>query len=745
MPFDPGTAVPFPLDFGSSFAEEFLLHPDFRIIAGFLLGWVFWSGISYACRSQFFQLIGRIVWNFLRGMRSNPSELSDVEAQAARNVEKQSQRRFSQLSAIHRISNEAALTFTLNLCFAFAGFAEFCSLLVYDRNGETACAFTIAWGSMAAQSARLIGLLMLVLRLNHRGVSNVEFYCLCTALVVGLSFFLSATCFLHIDSDENRWVPTAILSSAGFIVLESYMIVRFLGWDAYKTGFKAMLAKSVNMQVGRGCSLLLLDVLTVVPNAATINQLTQFVPFSIAALIVLGVFNHDVQERYAIPGSRVGVVGSNMPSPQVLNGDNNKDNSFIVFDSPEPPPAPIGRPSERQTLVVPTSAPPRIGDASVFAEHQTRQILPFQVQYAEQLERHLHTGPIVAPIRPKRQRPRVQVVIEDMEPPPSDSKAVPSIIGSDIIRMSSAATSDSKKQWSPGSNPTPTDYTVSRSGSSSVATPTTTIRTPTTTRDSTLSMLAPSHTRSVSSGSRMILSAASSRQPSRRKIRSPGDTTSKLPWRSAPRTSFASAKTFGAREELPIVVEGQSSSGSRRTSRGSAITKHTVISRPHSLRGSGSTSPQRSRFGKQLPSLPSDSRPSSSRHLAVPESRRSTVGLPASPASFKSIRPSSEYIVRTPTTPKVPTPELPSPALPTSTLPMPSSPPSGAYERAQGTGRLRGPRSPPISSSVPNLVSGWPVSELGLREERRRSISYPALPPLTLGSASLQHVASIRR
>lgn len=548
-----------------------------------------------------------------------------------------------------------------------------------------------------------------------------------------------------------------------------------------------MLAKSVNMQVGRGCSLLLLDVLTVVPNAATINQLVQFVPFSVAALIVLGtrhsilyniehhfdlctgVFNHDVQEQYAIPGSRVvtfaippvptplptprptphpptsqGVVGSTMPTPQ-LNGYNNKDNSVIVFDSPEPPPAPIGRPSERRTLVVPTSAPPRIGDASVFAEHQTRQILPFQVQYAEQLERHLHTGPIVAPIRPKRQRPRVRVVIEDMEPPPSDSKAVPSIIGSDIIRMSSAATSDSKKQWSPGSNPTPTDYTVSRSGSSSVATPTTTIRTPTTTRDSTMSMLAHSHTRPVSSGSRMILSA-SSRQPSRRKIRSPGDTTSKLPWRSAPRTSFASAKTFGAREELPIVVEGQSSSGSRRTSRGSAMTKYAVIGRPHSLRGSGSASPQRSRFGKQLPSIPSDSRPSSSRHLAVPDSRRSTVGLPASPASSKSIRPSSEYIVRTPTTPKVSTPELPSPALPMSTLPMPSSPPpGGAYERAQGTGRLRGPRSPPISSSVPNLVSGWPVSELGLREERRRSSSYPALPPLTLGSASLQHAASIRR
>lgn len=39
---------------------------------------------------------------------------------------------------------------------------------------------------MAAQAARLIGLLMLVLELHHQGASNAEFYCLCLALVIGL-------------------------------------------------------------------------------------------------------------------------------------------------------------------------------------------------------------------------------------------------------------------------------------------------------------------------------------------------------------------------------------------------------------------------------------------------------------------------------------------------------------------------------------------------------------------------------
>ena len=419
-------------------------------------------------------------------------------------------------------------------------------------------------------------------------------------------------------------------------------------------------------------------------------------------------------------------VASPVHSPQPQD----QDDSVPVLDSPPPP---IGRATERQPISVPSSAPPRIGDAPVFAEHQSRQILPFQVQYAERLERHVHTGPIAMPLRTKRQRPHVQVVIEDMEPPERSSVVPPSVIGSDILRMPSAATTRSTK-WSPDSNTTPSDYTVSRS--SSAATPTTTTRTPTTTRDSTLSMFttgAPS--RSLSAGSRTVLSAAS-RQPSRRKIRSPGEASLKLPWRSVARSSFTSNRTFGAREELPVVVEGRADGSSRRASHTSAAAKRMVISRPQSLRASRPSSLQPPRVGKQLPSIPSNSRRSSP-HLMVPEHRNSPIGLPESPAS--SIRPSSEYIVRTPPapSPKLPSPKPPSPVPPPISVAMPTSPPVSAYERVQGSGRLRGPRSPPMSSSVPNLLSGWPVTELGIREERRRSGSCPELPPLDLGMTGL--------
>lgn len=53
-----------------------------------------------------------------------------------------------------------------------------------------------------------------------------------------------------------------------------------------------MFAKSANIYVARACSLLVLDLLTIVPNAMTTNQIAQFIPLSVGALIVLGMNVH---------------------------------------------------------------------------------------------------------------------------------------------------------------------------------------------------------------------------------------------------------------------------------------------------------------------------------------------------------------------------------------------------------------------------------------------------------------------
>lgn len=397
----------------------------------------------------------------------------------------------------------------------------------------------------------------------------------------------------------------------------------------------------------------------------------------------------------------------------------------LVLDSPFVPTHP--RRKQHLPSMVPSSAPPRIGDAPVFDAQQKRQILPFQVQYAEQLERRIHTGPIVAPIRTKLQRPQVQVVIEDTEPVEHALKSSTSIIGSDIVRFQSSRTVSTERPHPSPLNITPSDYTNSRIWHDTPAI------TPTTVCDLTLSMpVTPGPLTSVSPSSRDVLSAAPSRSQSTAwKVRSLAEASAKSAWRPPiPRQSYSSAKTFGAREELQTVREGQPS-GPRRASRVSNFTNRRVgVARPQSLKSTRRPSPQLSRMGKALPPIPIPAAAPPPQYLVVPDHLRSPTG-PDSP-SESSIRPSSQYVVASPT--------------------AAASPLSGyAYERAQGSGRLRGPRTPPASSTTPTVLSEWPVPPgMSFRDSvrmdsggwRRRSGSCPELPPLDITLAMLRSVDS---
>ncbi|KAI0771625.1 hypothetical protein BD413DRAFT_475705 [Trametes elegans] len=750
----------------NSFAAEFLHHPDFRATAAFILGWVFWSSLTYTYKSHFFQILGKICWGFIRRVFGHSQASDDVEARMSADTqsEKDSLRSGVGPGGI-RLSNEAAMVFTLNLCYMFASFADFCSILAYDPGGaDTACAFTVAWGSMAGQAARLIGLAILVFELKQRGARAVEFYCLFVALVLALSFILAYNAtntgdIVHIRTlgmsicIKDMYLPTALLTSLGFIVVEVYVVIRLLSWRERSTG---LVANSASIQIARAGSLLLIDVLTLAPNVVVTGILAQFIPLSVGALLVLTAFNqqpHDDEGRRdtsfpapSVPNSRMptpqpSLPSSRQPTPILIRGSSGtpQNQGAIIIDNMSPSRRHMETNKTLPSFTAPNSAPPRIGDTPVFEDLQARQILPFQVQYAEQLERYIHSGPIV-PMRPKRQRPHVQVVIENIASVKTSRNIPSTIIGSDIIRHPSAApTSRSDhKPWSPTSTATPSEYTTH---TSFAVTPTTT------TRDSNLSMATSTFNRSLSNGSRNIVSSILARQTSRKKMRSPAEPAFKTPWRSAPRTSFASGRTFGGRDELPPVAEGRtegapgSHAGSRAGSwRGShsSDSRRPVISRPHSLRPTRPPSPNPARvgLGLQLPDVTMGSRPSSSQHLAVPERLRS-YGLPDSPASTRT----------------APRYAPPSPPPFPSSYGQPSTPPSASFARTQGSGRLHGPRSPPVSGSTPNLRSAWPAAvqepqaaATGKRGHRRkRSDSCPELPPLDLGNESIRPYPSTRR
>ena len=89
-------------------------------------------------------------------------------------------------------------------------------------------------------------------------------------------------------SEIRRFTPTALLSSIGFMILELYVGGRFFQWRSSRNNSRGIATKSTNVHIARAGSLLLLDVLTVAPNAMNTNQLAQFIPFSVGALIVIG-------------------------------------------------------------------------------------------------------------------------------------------------------------------------------------------------------------------------------------------------------------------------------------------------------------------------------------------------------------------------------------------------------------------------------------------------------------------------
>ena len=64
----------------------------------------------------------------------------------------------------------------------------------------------------------------------------------------------------------------------------------FMKWRTTNAGVRtiALVTNSTKIHMLRAGSLLLLDILTLVPNVVTTNQLAQFIPFSIGALIVMG-------------------------------------------------------------------------------------------------------------------------------------------------------------------------------------------------------------------------------------------------------------------------------------------------------------------------------------------------------------------------------------------------------------------------------------------------------------------------
>ncbi|KAH9951587.1 hypothetical protein B0H21DRAFT_716659 [Amylocystis lapponica] len=480
-------------DLGNSTVNGFLAHPDFRTISAFFLGWVFLNSIYYLLCSALVHALLRLCYSRLRRpFGHTPAGKRPADLEAHLPSEKSPESMVPQdRRAVGHDFYEGAFALVLNICFAFAAFAQFCSLLDFGSHvGNTGCTFVVAWGSMASQASRLVGLLMLSWKLRRYGVRRWETYALWTGLVVALALIFalnatstgSTTVVLQLEIAlcyKQQYLPITLATSLVLIFLELYVGFRLLSIAFSR--HERLSTSSLSINLARAASLLVLDLLTLVPAVIYLNVLATFIPFTVGALLVIAVFNYT-ESHQPEPGSSLrpyhasdagSVLDVNRMSSRTINSLLTPRPFMLRFPSyHEPANIPeavvledeqtsstdavenvrslqlfpidpdvedaIIEASQKNLPLVPRSAPARLDNSQNFTTLPSRQILPFQTQFAEQLDKEAElTAPAV---RRPRDRPQVFVVIEEEEDVPAAKSPVSTVFGSDIIRLTPRTT-----------------------------------------------------------------------------------------------------------------------------------------------------------------------------------------------------------------------------------------------------------------------------------------------------------------
>lgn len=296
---------------------EFLNHPDYRQIAAFFLGWVSLYSLLLITQSKTLHALLSFSFPCPR------ARTSDLEARVPNPVREKTPTVENSFVHHQRLrDNEGhALFLMLALCFFSSSLAQFGSLFQFSAsNGETVCAFVVAWGGMSGQAARLVALLILGRELNRLNIPRWEILTFWTMLVgaLGLVFAnnaisVGATRYvqpLHIYLCYKRhYMPTGLASSILLILLDIYVVVRTMMFIAPSfLKLRHQVPSGADFRVQGALSLLLLEGLTITSAAIFTNILVEFIPFSIGALIVLAVFNSPPQLN--TEGSSIHLTGT---------------------------------------------------------------------------------------------------------------------------------------------------------------------------------------------------------------------------------------------------------------------------------------------------------------------------------------------------------------------------------------------------------------------------------------------------
>lgn len=284
--------------------DQFVHLSSQRVVAAFFLGWLFLFSCERLVQDPALAAFLTRIFNVLSRRRIQlhddrpQSPIADEKSNATLTVSSSSD------SRTHR--HHSKLSLSMIICFVMAALAQAISLGNFNAaNASAACGFLVAWGGMAAQSTRIIGVLRLSFDLVALGVKRWRLITLwswlCAALV--LMFVANAInigTLVDLDfmpgtalCNRKHFLPTSITLSIINIMLEVFCFVEFflLAAPAFLHGADRLRALS-DIGVRRALSLLLLDVLTIAPSAEFISVTADFVPFCIGGIFVLMAFTN---------------------------------------------------------------------------------------------------------------------------------------------------------------------------------------------------------------------------------------------------------------------------------------------------------------------------------------------------------------------------------------------------------------------------------------------------------------------
>ncbi|KAG8852519.1 hypothetical protein FRB91_006390, partial [Serendipita sp. 411] len=340
--------------------NEFLHRPDLRPISAFFLGILFSASVYYIIHSP---TLASLLSHFI-SQRPPPHLQVPLQIfQAAQRTRDQdgtyaehpAHTRISLASAssIYGRMDPLALVFILDLVYITTTATQFGSLLAFDTiKGQVPCTFLVAWASLGAQTVRLVALLKLSLQLRDDGKTDqrqrssvdwerVALWIALSALSV-VTFLTTAvnTGVLRPISQVNlrlalcymrHFTLGAAVTSGMNLFLETYILVRLLvshylrrrrlrahSSDTSAAGGTATPITRMyrDIRLYRTLSLILLDAANVYPSifysrnsstaSGSFHILLDTVPFSVASLVVLWVFNrpYAISPKSGVEDSR---------------------------------------------------------------------------------------------------------------------------------------------------------------------------------------------------------------------------------------------------------------------------------------------------------------------------------------------------------------------------------------------------------------------------------------------------------